>query len=78
MANISAPVTIEDRPIFTVKHKETGLFFGGFDADQSPIWCGIAGAKRMTKSSARGQALLFRSFDIAAQTKPVEAPTIKH
>lgn len=78
MANISAPLVIEDRPIFTVKHKDTGLFFGGFDADQSPIWCDISDAKRMTKSSARGQALLFRSFDIAAQMKPVEAPTIKH
>ena len=75
---LSTALSIEDRPIFTVKHKETGLFFGGFNPDHSPIWCGIAGAKRMTQSSARGQALLFRSFDIAAQTKPVEAPTIKH
>lgn len=75
---ISAPLAIADRPIFTVKHKETGLFFGGFNADHSPIWCDIAGAKCMTKSAARGQALLFRSFDIATQTKPVEVPTIKH
>jgi len=56
---------------FGIKHKVTGLFFGGFDKDNTPLWVPESSAKRMDASSAKGQALLFASFDIPAQKKPV-------
>lgn len=56
---------------YAVKHKETGLFFSDFDANNQPIWADENQAKRFDKSGARGQALLFACHDIKVQQKPV-------
>lgn len=56
---------------YSVKHKATGLFFGGFDADQSVKWVEEAKAKHMDKDGASQQALLLTRFGHAAQKKPV-------
>jgi hypothetical protein len=56
---------------YTVKHKESGKFFAGFDANNKPVWGNEQAAKRMDKDAARQQALLFRCFDLRVQSKPV-------
>jgi hypothetical protein len=56
---------------YTVKHKETGLFFGGFNADHSVKWVGESNAQHMDKAGASQQALLLTSFGIKAQKKPI-------
>lgn len=58
-------------PAFGVKHKETGLFFGGFNADQSVKWVSEEKAEHMDKSGATMQALLLVRFGAEAQKKPV-------
>lgn len=56
---------------FAVKHKESGKFFAGFDANSQPVWGDERAAKRMDKDGARQQALLFRCFNVRVQSKPV-------
>lgn len=56
---------------YGIKHKITGLFFGGFNADHSVKWVEQKNACHMDKSAATSQALLLRRFGIEAQQKPV-------
>jgi hypothetical protein len=57
---------------YAIKDKETGLFFAGFDADMAPLWSYEVEAKKYgAAADAHGQALLFASFGIRAQKKPV-------
>lgn len=56
---------------FAVKHKETGLFFAGFGVNNEPVWGSECDAARFDKEAASQQALLFVSFGIKAQKKPV-------
>ena len=58
---------------YAVMHKETRQFFAGFDADQQPTWTDNESKARSyaRKPDAHGQALLFMSFGIKAQQKPV-------
>ena len=55
---------------FAIKHKVTGLFFGGFDAANEILWVSADQAKRMTKDEANLQASLFRCFDKHVQRTP--------
>lgn len=57
---------------YAVKHKETGLFFGGFDANQEPLWVSKEIAKRFDDfHMARCQGIIFQANKIRAQIKPV-------
>lgn len=56
---------------FTVKHKTTGMFFGGFNADHNVKWVDESKAQHMDKAGASQQALLLTRFGHAAQKKPV-------
>lgn len=57
---------------YAVMHKTTGQLFAGFAADKSPLWTGDEKqARAMDKNAAHQQALLFASFGISAQKKPV-------
>jgi hypothetical protein len=58
---------------YAVMNKATGQLFAGFDADNQPMWTDDERKARAysDKSDARGQALLFMSFGIKAQQKPV-------
>lgn len=56
---------------YAVKHKETGLFFAGFNVCNEPTWGAECDARRFDKDGASQQALLFTSFGIKAQKKPV-------
>ncbi len=56
---------------FGVKHKTSGLFFGGFNVDQSVKWVPEAQARHMDKLGASGQAMLLARFGENAQKKPV-------
>ena len=56
---------------FGVKHKDTGLFFAGFTVTHEPTWGAECDAKHFDKDGASQQALLFTSFGIKAQKKPV-------
>lgn len=56
---------------FGVKNKTTGLFFGGFNADQSVKWGSQDKAAHMDKLGASGQAMLLARFGEDAQKKPV-------
>lgn len=58
---------------YVVKHKVTGLFFGGFNADQSVKWVDQKDAERMSKNDASLQAKLLHCFDHAVQQRPVAA-----
>lgn len=55
---------------YGIKHKTSGLFFGGFGADGQPLWVAERAARAYDQSAAKGQALLFRCMDVAAQVKP--------
>lgn len=57
---------------YTVKHKTTGLFFGGFNSDHSVKWVEEGLAQHMDKAGASQQALLLTSFGISAQKKPIK------
>ena len=57
---------------YAVMHKETRQLFAGFDADKQPMWTDERKARSYaSKCDAHGQALLFMSFGIKAQQKPV-------
>lgn len=58
---------------YAVKHKETGLFFAGFDpVTQEPIWTTVNLARRYDDQfHAHSQALCFVSGGIRAQKTPV-------
>lgn len=57
---------------YGVMHKQTGLFFAGFNSQGEPTWGPECDAKHYAdESGARGQALLFLSFGVAVQRKPV-------
>src|ERR1043165_7064119 len=60
-----------DMNAYAVKHKETGLFFSGFDRNDMPTWGSEKDARQFDKSGTTQQALLFARFGIAAQKKPV-------
>lgn len=73
---VSAPrfaKDIEMQTRFAVMHKATGQLFAGFDSDNQPTWTNDERKARAygDKSEARGQALLFVRFGVAAQQKPV-------
>ena len=65
---------MSDTKTYAVMHKESGQFFAGFTENNQPIWTQIAGDAKVWKdqSGARQQALLFTSFGINAQKKPIE------
>jgi hypothetical protein len=56
---------------YGIKHKTTGLFFGGFNNDNTPRWVPEVKACGMSMEGAKGQAALFARFDIPVQKKPV-------
>lgn len=56
--------------MYAVKHKETGLFFTGFDRKNEPKWGCVEAAEKMSKSDAKLQAALFASFGLNVQKKP--------
>jgi hypothetical protein len=58
---------------YAVRNKKTGELFAGFDVNQKPQWT-VDESKAfayVSKNDAYGQALLFNSFGIKAQQKPV-------
>lgn len=59
---------------YAVKHKKTGMFFAGFDAEKNPVWSAEERKARTYQhaSDAKGQALLFVTFGIKVQQKPVK------
>lgn len=58
---------------YGIKHKKTGLFFGGFDQKQMPVWVTDKRAYAMTEESAKMQAMLLRiGGDLGVQIKPVK------
>lgn len=56
---------------YSVKHKVTSLFFGGFNPDQSVKWVEESKAQHMDKDGATQQAILLVRFGHGAQKKPV-------
>jgi hypothetical protein len=56
---------------FTVKHKQTGLFFAGFATNNTALWGDATAAKRMDRHAAGLQAMLLAMDDIAVQKRPV-------
>lgn len=56
---------------YGIKHKITGLFFGGFNSDNSVKWVALERASRMDKLAASGQAMLLARFGEGAQKQPV-------
>lgn len=56
---------------YGIKHKNTGLYFGGFNADSTAKWVVEAQAVRMDECAAEAQAILLRREDAAVQKKPV-------
>lgn len=58
---------------YAVKHKETGLFFAGFDpVTKEPIWTTVNQARHYDDQfHAHSQALCFVSGGIRAQKTPV-------
>ena len=59
---------------YAIKHKTTGLFFGGFDDAATARWVCEGAAVRLTRRDATLQAALFASHSINVQRKPVAAP----
>lgn len=57
---------------YSIKHKVSGLLFGGFNADQSVKWVNENRALTMSKVEATAQALLLSRFGSGAQKKPVQ------
>lgn len=58
---------------YTVKHKITGLFFGGFDEGNNVKWVDSHLAKTMPKDHASAQAQLLKIADRNVQNRPVPA-----
>jgi hypothetical protein len=59
---------------FAIKHRETGLFFAGFEhgPEFTPIWKPVAKAQTWeVREHAVSQAYLLRRFEHAVQIKPV-------
>ncbi len=56
---------------YGIKHKKTGLYFGGFSTDCTPKWVVEAQAVQMTECVAEAQAILLRREDAGVQKKPV-------
>lgn len=56
---------------YGIKHKTTGLFFGGFDTAQNPLWVQEVFAKGMDMMLARAQATLLAIHGNEVQRKPV-------
>lgn len=56
---------------YGVKHKVTGLWFGGFDAQNNVLWVSESEATVMSKLFAQAQASLLRRNDQGVQNKPL-------
>lgn len=64
------PQRENEMKLFTIKHKQTGKFFAGFDKKDQPIWVvGMDSAWKNEKMMAKCQAIALVKF--GAQQKPV-------